>query len=57
MRGLANSIFVWSFNFGMLLASLGFGSISNALGYAQAFLVSGLLGVSLIFLVVKLNEG
>jgi len=56
MRGLANSIFVWSFNFGMLLASVGFGSMSDALGYARAFLVSGLLGLTLVFLVLKLKE-
>jgi MFS family permease len=57
MRGMANSIFVWSFNFGMLLASLGFGSISDALGYSQAFFLSGLLGFALVFLTVKLKEG
>ncbi len=57
MRGMANSIFVWSFNFGMLLASLGFGSIAGALGYTQAFFLSGLLGSALVFLVPKLKEG
>ena len=56
MRGMANSIFVWSFNFGMLLASLGFGCISDALGYAHAFFFSGLLGVSLVFLTAILKE-
>ena len=56
MRSLANSLFVWSFNLGMLVASLGFGAVSDGWGYEPAFLVSGVIGLSMLGLVLKLNS-
>lgn len=55
-QGIANSLFVWSFNLGMLLASFGFGSISDTFGYQKAFFISALLGLFLLFMVKKLKE-
>ncbi len=43
-EGKANALFVWSFNVGMLLASLGFGYASEHLGYAGAFMGLAYLG-------------
>ncbi|MBN2297485.1 MAG: MFS transporter [Deltaproteobacteria bacterium] len=54
MKGLANSLFVWSFNLGMLLASFGFGRMSAALGYQQSFLVAALTGLILILFTKRL---
>lgn len=56
MRSLANSLFVWAFNLGMLAASLGFGAISEAWGYEHAFLISGILGLSMLGLTGKLRK-
>ncbi len=55
-RSLANSLFVWSFNLGMLVSSLGFGAVSAALGYETAFLVSGILGLSMLALTLRLRD-
>jgi len=54
MRGLANSLFVWSFNLGMLFASFGFGRLSDALGYQRPFLITALTGVVLILFTKRL---
>ena len=56
MRSLANSLFVWAFNIGMLFASLGFGAVSETWGYERAFLVSGILGLSMLGLIAKLQN-
>lgn len=56
MRGIANSAFVWSFNLGMLFASLGFGGLSDVMGYGNSFLVSALLGLSLVFVAAGMKE-
>jgi len=55
-RSLANSLFVWSFNLGMLVSSLGFGAVSAAWGYEAAFLISGILGLSMLALTLRLRE-
>jgi MFS family permease len=54
-RSLANSLFVWSFNLGMLVSSLGFGAVSAAWGYETAFFVSGILGLSMLALILRLR--
>ena len=54
-RSLANSLFVWSFNLGMLVSSLGFGAVSAECGYETAFLVSGILGLSMLALTLRLR--
>lgn len=43
-QGRANAMFVWSFNLGMLGASLGFGYVSEITGYAGAFAGLAFLG-------------
>ncbi len=53
-KGLANSLFVWSFNLGMLLASFGFGRMSDALGYQQSFLLTAIIGLILILFTTRL---
>lgn len=44
LKGVANSAFVWSFNVGMLLASVGFGSLCDLVGYEAAFRAVAVLG-------------
>jgi MFS family permease len=55
-RSVANSLFVWSFNLGMLLASLGFGAVSDEWGYESAFVLSAIVGLAMLALVVRLRE-
>lgn len=43
-QGRANALFVWSFNFGMLLVSVGFGFACEHAGYEAAFQGTALLG-------------
>jgi len=47
-QGIANALFVWSFNVGMLAASVGFGFLCEAIGYGAAFRVVGVVGVCLL---------
>lgn len=54
-RSVANSLFVWSFNLGMLLASLGFGAVSEEWGYDSAFVLSGILGLAMLALAGRLR--
>jgi len=49
-KGVANSLFVWSFNLGMLLASFGVGMASDLFGYQKSFVLIGLLGMVLLFM-------
>ncbi|MDT8271688.1 MAG: MFS transporter [Desulfomonilia bacterium] len=48
MRGVGNSLFVWAFNLGMLLASLGFGYLSDLFGYTPAFVMTAVVGLFLL---------
>jgi len=43
-EGLANALFVWSFNLGMLIASVGFGFLCEKAGYETAFRMVAFLG-------------
>lgn len=43
-EGRANAFFVWSFNLGMFASSLGFGYLSESMGYAGAFMALACLG-------------
>lgn len=56
LRGIANSLFVWSFNLGMLVASLGFGSISAVFGYPRSFFLSAVSGLLLLFLLARMKR-
>jgi len=47
-EGLANALFVWCFNLGMLLASVGFGFTSERIGYEATFQIIALLGFVLL---------
>lgn len=47
-QGVANAIFVWSFNVGMLVASVGLGFLCEAVGYGAAFQTVGVTGFCLI---------
>ncbi len=47
-QGIANVLFVWSFNVGMLVASVGFGFLCEIIGYGAAFRVVGVAGVCLL---------
>jgi MFS family permease len=47
-KGIANSLFVWSFNIGMLLASVGFGFMCEYAGYETAFQATALVGFILM---------
>ncbi|MGC9324904.1 MAG: MFS transporter [Desulfomonilia bacterium] len=50
MRGVANSLFVWSFNLGMLGASIGFGLMSDLYGYRISFILTAAFGLSLLLI-------
>ena len=43
-EGLANALFVWCFNVGMLIASVGFGFLCEKAGYETAFRIIAFLG-------------
>jgi MFS family permease len=43
-KGMANALFVWSFNVGMFLASVGFGYLCESAGYQKAFLLTAVAG-------------
>ena len=43
-EGLANALFVWCFNLGMLIASVGFGFLCEKAGYETAFRMVAFLG-------------
>ena len=47
-QGIANALFVWSFNVGMLVASVGFGYLCEVIGYVAAFQTVGVTGVCLM---------
>lgn len=47
-QGIANSLFVWSFNVGMLIASVGFGFLCESIGYGAAFRAVAFSGFSLL---------
>jgi MFS family permease len=46
-QGMANAMFVWAFNLGMAVTVACFGVFSSAYGYALAFLLLGIIGLSL----------
>lgn len=48
LKGVANSLFVWSFNLGMLMASVGFGFLCEAIGFVGAFQVVAAVGLVLL---------
>ncbi|HQI82875.1 MAG TPA: MFS transporter [Deltaproteobacteria bacterium] len=48
LKGVANALFVWSFNLGMLVASVGFGYLCEAVGYVGAFRSVAVLGLVLL---------
>jgi len=52
----ANTVFVWSFNLGMLIASVGSGLIIDRWGYRIAFFITGAAGVFLLGLKGRLND-
>ncbi|HHO76950.1 MAG TPA: MFS transporter [Deltaproteobacteria bacterium] len=54
MRGLSSSLFVWSFNLGMLLASFGFGHMSGTFGYQLSFAITALAGIVLLLFTTRL---
>ncbi|HPI93953.1 MAG TPA: MFS transporter [Deltaproteobacteria bacterium] len=47
-QGIANALFVWSFNVGMLVASVGFGFLCEVIGYVAAFQMVGAVGICLM---------
>jgi MFS family permease len=47
-RGMANALFIWSFNVGMLAASIGFGYLCESAGYEKAFLMTAAAGFMLL---------
>ena len=47
-QGIANALFVWSFNVGMLVASVGFGFLCESIGYVAAFQAVGVVGIGLM---------
>jgi len=58
-KGMANALFVWSFNVGMLIASVGFGFLCDRAGYQQAFWLTAAVGFMILVvsgLVFKENE-
>lgn len=48
MKGRANAMFVWAFNLGMACATFAFGEISTVYGYGTAFVMLGVIGMSMM---------
>ena len=53
-RGVANSLFVWAFNLGMLFASIGFGYLSEIYGYAPSFVMAAAFGSLLVLVTFRI---
>jgi MFS family permease len=51
LKGVANALFVWSFNLGMLVASVGFGYLCEAVGYVGAFRSVAVVGFILFVII------
>lgn len=47
-KGMANALFVWSFNVGMLIASVGFGFLCDWAGYQKAFFITAVAGLIIL---------
>ncbi|MCD6570753.1 MAG: MFS transporter [Deltaproteobacteria bacterium] len=56
MKGMANAMFVWSFNMGMAFVSLAFGGISTIYGYGPAFIMLGIIGIFMVVLIRYFNR-